>query len=89
MNWLHINWPELQKLGATSFQLWNSTEENEHVLFCRYTITDMKNWVKQSSRPKIENIVKPLSECVDIEKTSLKITVIADRLDPRFTNNYS
>jgi len=89
MNWLHVNWPELQKLGATSFQLWNGTEEDEHVLFCRYTIKDMKNWVRQSSRPKMENIIEPLSEYVDIEKTSLKITVIADRLDPRFTNDYS
>jgi len=89
MNWLNINWSELQKLGATSYQLWNSTQDGERVLFCKYTINNIRHWVRQSSRPVMKDIIDPLADCVDIERSSLKITVIADTLDHSDYSFYS
>lgn len=80
MNWLKINWTELQKFGATSFQLWNSTENGEHVLFCKYTVNNMQRWIHHAPGPHAASVTHPLSDYVDMDKTSLKITVIADSI---------
>jgi hypothetical protein len=75
MRWLKIHWPMQQKWGATSVKLWNSDEGDKRVVFCRYTVEDIYYWNRRAAEPEAKTLVEALSEVVDLDQMSVKITV--------------
>ena len=75
VRWLKIYWPIQQQWGATSFKLWNGTGEDTGVLFCRYTVENLERWNRGALSPKAEKLIRELSDIVDIDRMSIKITV--------------
>ena len=78
MRWLKVYWPVQQRWGATSIKLWNSSEENQNVVFCRYTVENIDKWNQRAMGPEGETLIKELNEIVDINQMSMKITVPAN-----------
>ncbi len=75
MRWLRIYWPVQQQWGARSSELWNGIDEDAKVLFCRYAVESIKRWNQEAVSPKAEKLIRELSDIIDIDQMSIKITV--------------
>ena len=73
VNWLRRYWPVQQGWGAVSYHLWVSNEKTDHVLYCRYTVTDLDRWTASAASQHNEELVKALSRIIDMNRISIKI----------------
>ena len=77
--WLHDYWPIQQSWGATSFKLWNSTQNDSHILFLRYTVKNIDKWNQKAMSNEAWALNEALSKIVDIDQMSMKISVLPNR----------
>jgi hypothetical protein len=75
IRWLLTYWPIQQEWGATSFRLWNSTQNNTDVLLCRYAVKNIETWNEKAASPEAKPLIQALSEIVDLNRMSIKITL--------------
>jgi hypothetical protein len=73
--WLKKFWAVQKSWGATSYEVWQTTQENENILFCRFIVNDVQEWNRRVSSPGSRHLVKSLGRIVDLDRISLTITL--------------
>ena len=74
LQWLQHYWTVQRRWGATSYDLWSTEENNRRILFCRYTVSDLDKWTASAANPSCDRLVEDLSQIVDVNRMSIKIT---------------
>ena len=77
MEWLKVHWPIQQKWGARSVKLWNASDGEKNILFCRYTVENLDQWNQAAMHPDSEAQILELNKVVDIDQMSIKITLLS------------
>ena len=75
MKWLKVYWPVQKRWGATSVKLWNGRDQDENVLFCRYTVADLERWNRCVIGPDAVTPMQALAKIVDMDRMGMKIMV--------------
>ena len=74
-SWLRKFWVVQKSWGATSYEVWESSQEGENILFCRFIVNDVQEWNRRASGPDSHHLVRALGRIVDLDRISLTITL--------------
>ncbi len=73
--WLGKYWNMQKNWGAKSVQFWNDNGKDKNVIFCCYTVKNLEKWNYQTIQPESKPAIIALSQIIDINQMSLKISL--------------
>jgi hypothetical protein len=80
--WIERHWPIHQKWGAKAVRIWSQQEKGIRILYCQYTVNNLKKWNEGALGPDAEITIQHLGKIVDLNQIAMKITMV-----PNFQNN--